>query len=80
MPKKSTKRKRQCLCGVSSCDLAWKVNKCCNEETWYFAQDWVVVRTPCKKPKKWFEIAKNVQAIFKDLKKKDVTMSATDLR
>ena len=77
----------KCLCGVPSCDLAWKVNKCCNEETWYFAQsgelhphDWVVVRTPGQKPKKRFGIAKNVQAIFKEFLKKDETMSATDLR
>jgi len=66
---------------------AWKVNKCCNEETWYFAQSgelhpkgWVLVRAPGQRPKKRFGIAKNVMVIYTDFLKKDETMSATDLR
>ncbi len=69
-----------CLCGVPSCELAWKVNKCCNIETWYLAQngelhpvDWVYVRQPGQKPKKRYGIAINVQNIYKKwLKKRDI--------
>ena len=60
-----------CLCGVPSCDLAWKVNKCSNSETWYLAQngqlhpdDWVYVRHPGQKKKKRYGIAINVQNIY----------------
>jgi hypothetical protein len=77
----------KCLCGVPSCDLAWKVNKCSNEATWYFAQsgelhpqDWVVVRAPGQKPKKRFGIAKNVMVLYTEFLKKCETMSATDMR
>ena len=40
---------------------AWKVNKCCNEETWYFAQSGEL-----QKPKNRFGIAKNVMVIYTD--------------
>ena len=77
----------KCLCGVPSCDLAWRVNKCSNEDVWYFAQsgeihpqDWVVVRAPGQKPKMRFGIAKNVEVLYTDFLKKCETMSATDMR
>ena len=60
-----------CLCGVASCELAWKINKCCQNQQWYFAQsgelhpkEWVCVRAPGQKPKKRYGIAKNVQEIY----------------
>ena len=76
-----------CLCGVPSCDLAWKVNKCSNSETWYLAQngqlhpdDWVYVRHPGQKKKKRYGVAINVQNIYTKWLKKDETLSACDLR
>jgi hypothetical protein len=76
-----------CLCGVKCCELAWKVNKCCNNKTWYFAQsgelhpnNWVYVRAPGEKPKKRYGIALNVQEIYTSWLKKDETLTALDLR
>ena len=75
-----------CVCGVASCELAWKVNKCCFNQLWYFAQngelhpkEWVSVRAPGQKPIKRYGIAKNVQEIYAAWLIKDETRTACDM-
>ena len=77
----------KCACGDKSCELGWKVNKCENNNTWYFAQtgelhekDYVKVRAPNQLPKKRYGIAINVKIIYTKWLDKNDSLTALDLR
>ena len=75
-----------CLCGVDCLEspwkeLAWKVNKCCQNQQWYFAQsgelhpkEWGMYQSSRPKAEKKYDIAKNVQKIYLAWLKKDETI------